>query len=100
MHTNNATYTDILAIQREQLEKKITELRFIADNLPLILRELNKRVVVENSKIDFDRPATDQVFRGQDIGWAVDNIVSEGLHADAHGGHEHVPATTLPGVQY
>ena len=100
MHTNNATYTDILAIQREQLEKKITELRFIADNLPLILRELNKRVVVENSKIDFDRPATDQVFRGQDIDLAVDNIVSEGLHADAHGGHEHVPATTLPGVQY
>lgn len=100
MHTNNATYTDILAIQREQLEEKITELQFIADNLPLILRELNKRVVVENSKIDFDRTALSQVFRGQDLNNAVNKIVSEGLHDDAHGGHEHVPATDLPGVQY
>ena len=98
MHTS--TYTDILAIQREQLEEKITELRFIAANLPFILRELNQRVVVENSKIDFDKPAIDQVFRGHNIDTAVDNIVSEGLHADAHGGHEHVPATDLPGVQY
>ena len=77
MHSNTATYTDILAIQREQLDDKIVELTFIADNLPLILRELNKRVVVENSTIDFDKPAIDQVFRGQDIGWAVDKIISD-----------------------
>jgi len=81
MHTNTATYTDILAIQREQLEEKITELRFIADNLPLILRELNQRVIVENSKIDFHKPAINQVFRGHNIDTAVDNIVSEGIAA-------------------
>ena len=78
---NNATYTDILAIQREQLDTKIVELRFIAANLPLILRELNQRVVVENSKIDFHRTALSQVFRGHNIDTAVDNIVSEGIAA-------------------
>mgnify|MGYP003650578408 FL=1 len=94
------TYTDILAVQREQLDDKITELRFIADNLPLILRELNQRVIVENSKIDFHRTALSQVFRGQDLNNAVNKIVSAGLHDDARGGHEHVPATDLPGVQH
>jgi hypothetical protein len=82
MHTNNATYTDILAIQREQLAEKITELETIAAHLPVILNALNKRVVEENSKINFDKPAIDQVFRGQDIGWAVDKIVYDLTHTD------------------
>lgn len=86
MHTNNATYTEILAIQREQLEEKITELETIAAHLPVILNALNKKVVEENSKIDFDKPAINQVFRGHNIDNAVNKIVHSlsrtGLYID------------------
>ena len=82
MHTNNATYIDMLAIQREQLEEKIAELRSIARNLPFILHALNQRVIEENSKIDFDKPAINQVFRGHDIDSAVDKIVYNLTHTD------------------
>ena len=80
MHTSTSTYTEILAIQREQLADKITELETIAAHLPVILNALNKKVVEENAQIDFDKPAINQVFRGQDIGWAVDKIVHSLSH--------------------
>ena len=82
MHTSTSTYTEILAIQREQLAEKITELETIATHLPVILNALNKKVVEENAQIDFDKPAINQVFRGQDIGWAVDKIVYNLTHTD------------------
>tara|TARA_R100000988_G_C3858799_1_gene98307 strand:- start:237 stop:512 length:276 start_codon:yes stop_codon:yes gene_type:complete len=77
-----STYSKILKIQREQLDRHEAELRYIAANVEDILNQLNRKVVEENAAIDFDKDPLDQVFRGSHIEWAVSKIVGKGLKAE------------------
>tara|TARA_R110002020_G_C15776700_1_gene728742 strand:+ start:41 stop:283 length:243 start_codon:yes stop_codon:yes gene_type:complete len=74
-----ATYSTILKIQRDQLNQKEEELRFIAANVESLIDSLNRRVVEENATIDFDRSPLGQVFRGDHLDWAVSAQVRQGV---------------------
>ena len=80
--TRKANYSKILKIQREQLDLREAELRYIAANVEDILNQLNRKVVEENASIDFDKDPLQQVFRGGNIDWAVNKIVGKGLKAE------------------
>lgn len=76
------SYSKILKIQREQLDRHEAELRYIAANVEDILNQLNRKVVEENATIDFDKDPLNQVFRGAHIEWAINKIVGKGLKAE------------------
>ena len=80
--TTTSTYSEILKIQREQLDRQEAELRYIASNVEDILNRLNRKVVEENARISFNKDPLDQVFRGCDITHAVNTIVRKGLHPE------------------
>ena len=80
--TTTSTYSEILKIQREKLDRTEAELRYIAANVEDILNRINRRVVEENASIDFDKDPLNQVFRGAYIDWAVDKIIGSGLKAE------------------
>ena len=77
-----ANYSEILKIQREQLDRNEAELRYIAANVETILDQLNRRVIAENATIDFDKDPLNQVSRGCNISQAVNKIVGSGLKAE------------------
>ena len=73
------TYSKILKIQRDQLADKEAELRYIAANVETLLDQLNRKVILRNAELRFDKDPCDEVFRGTDIDYAVDALVREGI---------------------
>ena len=79
MFVEKLTYNKLLKVQRDQLADKEKQLRFIAANVERVIEELNKRVIDKNARIDFNRDAINEVFRGSDLDYAVNTIVEDGI---------------------
>jgi hypothetical protein len=76
------TYSEILKIQRDQLNQKEEELRYIAANVESLIDSLNRKVILHNTEINFDKDPLGQVFRGSDLNFSVDSLVRMGLHPE------------------
>jgi len=77
--TESYNYNQLLKVQREQLNRKEEELRFIAANVEGVIEAMNKRIIDENANMGFNRNAIHEVFRGCNIDHAVNTIVEEGI---------------------
>ena len=73
------TYSEILKIQRDQLNQKEEELRYSAANVESLIDSLNRKVILHNTEINFDKDPLGQVFRGADLDYAVNSLVREGI---------------------
>lgn len=74
--------TEILQIQREQLEEAIAKIEWIADNSSLLTRELIRKTAEENVNYfekDDSKRRVCNIFRGQYIDQWVDAYVTNQL---------------------
>lgn len=72
--------TEILQIQREQLEEAIAKIEWIADNSSLLTRELIRTTAEENViYFETDDSRVCDIFRGQYIDQWIDAYVTKQL---------------------
>ena len=79
-----STFPQILKIQREQINDKERQMRYLANNVEALIEMMNQKVIRENAKIDFAKDPLHEVFRGESIESYVRQLVRHGAQAFNH----------------
>jgi len=84
MKKAKSTFPSILKIQREQIDEKERQMRYLANNVEALIEMMNKKVIRENANIDFAKDPLNEVFRGESIEHYVRQLVRHGAQAFSH----------------